>query len=197
MKYVEDDSTMFWAIGPDSGVIAKHAAFCGNEVEIVVPFEGVHSGEVTVLSFMPGFCIYYYSITCFLVSNKICMFNFAPYFMQLTVKLVLKEWQFSDGSHVLDNFSSHSSLFGSSNFLPQTGRKVNITVVEGKDLITKDRSGKCSPYVKLQYGKVDILLPALCSLVSHWYTLCKNWWILLMSGYFLFRFSREQGLLML
>ncbi|KAM5571170.1 synaptotagmin-5 [Rosa sericea] len=117
VKYVEDDSTVFWAIGPDSGVIAKHALFCGKEVEIVVPFEGVHSGE-------------------------------------LTVKLVLKEWQFSDGSHVLDNLSSRSSLFGSSNFLPRTGRKVNITVVEGKDLIAKDRSGKCAPYVKLQYGKI-------------------------------------------
>lgn len=119
VKYVEDDSTIFWAIGPDSGVIAKHAAFCGNEVEIVVPFEGVHSGE-------------------------------------LTVKLVLKEWQFSDGSHVLDNYriSPQRSLFGSSNFRPRTGRKVNITVVEGKDLIGKDRSGKCNPYVKLQYGKI-------------------------------------------
>lgn len=59
MKYVEDDSTIFWAIGPDSGVIAKHAAFCGNEVEIVVPFEGVHSGEVTILSFMPGSLFFY------------------------------------------------------------------------------------------------------------------------------------------
>jgi hypothetical protein len=46
MKYAADDSTAFWAIGPDSGVIAKHAEFCGNEVEMVVPFEGVTSGEV-------------------------------------------------------------------------------------------------------------------------------------------------------
>ncbi|CAL2262275.1 unnamed protein product [Prunus armeniaca] len=115
IKYVEDDSTIFWAIGPDSGVIAKHAEFCGKEVELVVPFEGVNSGE-------------------------------------LTVKLVLKEWQFSDGSHVDNSLvSSRRSLFGSSNFLPITGRKVNITVLEGKDL--KDRSGKCDPYVKLQYGK--------------------------------------------
>lgn len=115
IKYVEDDSTIFWAIGPDSGVITKHAEFCGKEVELVVPFEGVNSGE-------------------------------------LTVKLVLKEWQFSDGSHVDNSLvSSRRSLFGSSNFLPITGRKVNITVLEGKDL--KDRSGKCDPYVKLQYGK--------------------------------------------
>ncbi|KAI5330430.1 hypothetical protein L3X38_029828 [Prunus dulcis] len=117
IKYCEDDSTIFWAIGPDSGVIAKHAEFCGKEVELVVPFEGVNSGE-------------------------------------LTVKLVLKEWQFSDGSHVDNSLvSSRRSLFGSSNFLPRTGRKVNITVLEGKDLVSKDRSGKCDPYVKLQYGK--------------------------------------------
>lgn len=51
IKYVEDDSTIFWAIGPDSGVIAKHAEFCGKEVELVVPFEGVNSGEVTFLKF--------------------------------------------------------------------------------------------------------------------------------------------------
>ncbi|CAN6584906.1 unnamed protein product [Malus baccata var. baccata] len=118
VKYVEDDSTIYYAIGPDSGVIAKHAEFCGKEVEFVVPFEGVNSGE-------------------------------------LTVKLVLKEWQFSDGSHV-DNslLTSRRSPFGSSNFLPKTGRKVNITVMEAKDLVSKDRSGKCDPYVKLQYGKI-------------------------------------------
>ena len=46
MKYVADDSTTFWAIGPDSRIIAKHAEHCGKEVEMVVPFEGVNSGEV-------------------------------------------------------------------------------------------------------------------------------------------------------
>lgn len=46
MKYVGDDSTMFWAVGFDNGVIAKHAEFCGQEIEMVVPFEGVSSGEV-------------------------------------------------------------------------------------------------------------------------------------------------------
>lgn len=119
MKYVADDSTTFWAIGPDSGIIAKHAEFCGDEVEMTVPFEGVNSGE-------------------------------------LTVRLVLKEWQFSDGSHSLNNFRSGSqqSLSGSSNFISRTGRKINVTVVEGKDLKPKDKSGKCDPYVKLQYGKI-------------------------------------------
>ncbi|XP_062117124.1 synaptotagmin-5 [Humulus lupulus] len=119
LKYVKDDSTIFWATGTDSTVIAKQAYTCGEEVEMVVPFEGVSSGE-------------------------------------LTVKLVLKEWQFSDGSHSLNNFrvNSRQSLNGSSNFLPRTGRKIYITVMEGKDLSMKDRSGKCDPYVKLQYGKV-------------------------------------------
>ncbi|KAL3570839.1 hypothetical protein D5086_028088 [Populus alba] len=119
MKYAADDSTAFWAIGPDSGVIAKHAEFCGNEVEMVVPFEGVTSGE-------------------------------------LTVKIVVKEWQFSDGSLSLNKFniSSQKLMYGSSILLSRTGRKINVAIMEGKDLISKERSGKCDPYVKLQYGKV-------------------------------------------
>ncbi|KAF3438565.1 hypothetical protein FNV43_RR21328 [Rhamnella rubrinervis] len=119
VKYAPDDSTTFWAIGPDSGVIAKHVEACGKEVEMVVPFEGVNSAE-------------------------------------LKVKLVLKEWQFSDGSQSSNNFHvrSHQSLNRSSNFLSRTGRKIHITVVEGKDLFVKDKSGKSEPYVKLQYGKV-------------------------------------------
>ncbi|KAK8521374.1 hypothetical protein V6N13_077483 [Hibiscus sabdariffa] len=119
MRYVADDSTMFWAIGPDLGVIARHSEFCGQDVEMVLPFEGVNAGE-------------------------------------LAVKLVVKEWQFSDGSLSFNNLrvSSQSSLSGSSNFLSNTGRRISVTVVEGKDLITKDKSGKCNLYVKLQYGKV-------------------------------------------
>uniref|UniRef100_A0A2P2KH32 SMP-LTD domain-containing protein n=1 Tax=Rhizophora mucronata TaxID=61149 RepID=A0A2P2KH32_RHIMU len=119
MRYVADDSTMFWAIGPDSSVIAMRAEFCGKEVEMVVPFEGVDSGE-------------------------------------LRVKLVLKEWQFSDGSHSLNKLhtSSLHPTLGSSNCLLRTGRKINVVVLEGKDLAAKERTGKCDPYVKLQYGKV-------------------------------------------
>ncbi|KAH1253206.1 putative methyltransferase PMT26 [Glycine max] len=37
MRHVEDDSTIMWAIEPDSSAIAKHAKFCGDEVEMVVP----------------------------------------------------------------------------------------------------------------------------------------------------------------
>ncbi|XVE58781.1 hypothetical protein DITRI_Ditri04bG0196800 [Diplodiscus trichospermus] len=120
MRYDTDDSTTFWAIGRDFGVVARHSEFCGKEVEMVLPFEGVNAGE-------------------------------------LAIRLVVKEWQFSGGSLSFNNFrvSSQPSLNGSSNFQSNTGRKINVTVVEGKDLITKDKSGKCNPYVKLQYGKVN------------------------------------------
>ncbi|KAG6589542.1 Synaptotagmin-5, partial [Cucurbita argyrosperma subsp. sororia] len=118
MKYAADDSTTFWAIGFDSEVIAKHAEFCGKEVEMVVPFEGVGCGE-------------------------------------LTVKLVTKEWQFSDGSHSSLNLHvrPEQPVNGSSSFPSRTGRKIAITIVEGKDLILKDKSAKSESYVKLEYGK--------------------------------------------
>ncbi|ONK81485.1 uncharacterized protein A4U43_C01F29630 [Asparagus officinalis] len=119
MKYVADDSTMFWAIGRKSGVLAKQAEFCGKPVEMVVPFEETNYGE-------------------------------------LAVRLVLKEWQFSDGSISLRNSvysQSQPSINGSSNLLSRTGRKLMVTVVEGRNLTTRDKSGKCDPYVKLQYGK--------------------------------------------
>ncbi|KAL5726120.1 MYF24_8 [Ranunculus cassubicifolius] len=112
VRYAVDDSTIFWAVGPESGVLAKRAESIGDEVEMVVPFEGI-SG-------------------------------------QLTVKLVLREWTFSDGSNTLNDhppLSSQRSL--------STGRKLKVTVLEGKDLIGKDKFGKCDPYIKLQYGKAN------------------------------------------
>lgn len=117
LRYCTDDSTIFWAIGAESSVIAQHAEFCGKEVEMVVPFEGINSAN-------------------------------------LKVKLTLKEWQFSDGLHSLSGSqlsSRGSSLYGSSNFQPRTGRKIYVTVVEAKELVEKDKSVKS--YVKLQYGK--------------------------------------------
>ncbi|PIA39770.1 hypothetical protein AQUCO_02600319v1 [Aquilegia coerulea] len=118
VRYAADDSTTFWAVGPGSGVIAKRAESVGQEVEIVLPFEGINSG-------------------------------------QLTVKLVLREWTFSDGSRSLNNPShliSQQSIDGPSNTSP-TGRKLKVTIIEGRDLIGKDKFGKCDPYIKLQYGK--------------------------------------------
>lgn len=49
MRYVEDDSTIFWATGADSSAIARRAEFCGKEVEMTVPFEGINSGEVGMM----------------------------------------------------------------------------------------------------------------------------------------------------
>ncbi|XP_057811779.1 uncharacterized protein LOC131026009 isoform X2 [Salvia miltiorrhiza] len=119
IRYVQDDSTIFWAIGDNNSVIAKHADGCGKEIEMTLPFEGVNLGE-------------------------------------LTVRLVLKEWLFADGSHTSTNLSASSrhSLSSSSNYFSTTGRKICVTVVEGKDLLVKDKIGKSDPYVKLQYGKV-------------------------------------------
>lgn len=45
-RYVEDDSTIFWAIGHDSSILAKHVEHCGKEVEMIVPFEGNKQGSV-------------------------------------------------------------------------------------------------------------------------------------------------------
>ncbi|CAA6661327.1 unnamed protein product [Spirodela intermedia] len=103
IRYVEDDSTIFWAVGPGSGTLTKRADCCGKEVDMVVPFEG----------------------------------------SMLSVKLVLKEWHYSDGSHSLNSTASILSQPSNSGF--------RMTVIEGKNLLTK--SGKCSPYVKLHYGK--------------------------------------------
>ncbi|KAG6515442.1 hypothetical protein ZIOFF_025854 [Zingiber officinale] len=119
MKYVADDSTMFWAIGQGSGVVAKQAENCGTEVEMTIPFEGFSQAE-------------------------------------LTVKLVLREWQFSDGSIILNKSANSTPQLSadSPHYLQtRTGRKLKVTILEGRNLTTKDKSGKCDPYVKLQYGK--------------------------------------------
>lgn len=90
------------------------------------------------------------------------MFNltYIPFFvtnLQLMVRLVVKEWQFTDGSYSSNNFrvSPPQSLYGSSNLPSGTGRKIYMTVVEGRDLIA-NKSARCDPYVKLQYGKVGL-----------------------------------------
>jgi hypothetical protein len=71
---------------------------------------------------------------------------------------VLKEWQFSDGSVTLSNSLNdglQSSLDGSPKIQSTTGRKLRVRVVEGRALAANSKSGKCDPYVKLQYGKVN------------------------------------------
>ncbi|KAF8780020.1 hypothetical protein HU200_001984 [Digitaria exilis] len=118
VKYVHDGSTIFWAIGHNSGVVAKHAEHCGQEVGMVVPFEDING--------------------------------------ELTVSLMLKEWQFSDGSVTVNNSLSNglqSSFDGSPKPQSITGRRLRVRVVEGRALAANSKSGKCDPYVKLQYGK--------------------------------------------
>lgn len=81
--------------------------------------------------------------------------------LQLTVSLVLQEWQFSDGSVTLSNSLSNgfqSSIDGLPKVQSRTGRKLRVTVVEGRALAVNSKSGKCDPYVKLQYGKVAVTL---------------------------------------
>lgn len=56
MKYVLDDTTTFWAIGPNFSVLAKQAEYCGKEVEMIVPFEETNVGEVHYC-FMRDNCI--------------------------------------------------------------------------------------------------------------------------------------------
>lgn len=78
------------------------------------------------------------------------------------MSLVVKEWQYSDGSTSVNNPvvarplqpSIHSSL--SHQF--RTGRRLKVTVVEGRNLGIKEKSGRCDPYLKLYYGKVSLVL---------------------------------------
>lgn len=70
---------------------------------------------------------------------------------------MLKEWQFTDGSVTLSNSLSNgfqSSPDRSPKLQSRTGRMLRVKVVEGRALAVNSKSGKCDPYVKLQYGKV-------------------------------------------
>ncbi|PKA54117.1 Synaptotagmin-4 [Apostasia shenzhenica] len=180
MKYVADDSTMFWAIGPKLSVVAKHVENCGKEVQMVIPFEETNFGEVHhFLSKLEPLVEGLASkakrkivdwvqqlAKCELWTPNAADFVLKPSLegpgqgrrdiIQLTVRLAVKEWQYSDGSVSVDKSTSghsQSFVYGSPNLQLRTGRKLIVTVVEGKDLHTKDKSGKCDPYVKLHYGK--------------------------------------------
>jgi hypothetical protein len=75
---------------------------------------------------------------------------------------VLNEWQFADGSVTVSKSLSNgfqSSLDGSPKLQPRTGSTLRVKVVEGRALAVNSKSGKCDPYVKLQYGKVLFFLP--------------------------------------
>ncbi|KAH7404885.1 hypothetical protein KP509_15G048600 [Ceratopteris richardii] len=76
---------------------------------------------------------------------------------ELCVSLIVTEWQFVDGSRIRsDTFNKMPSklLYSFGSLETITGRTLRITVVEGRNLAAKDRTGKSDPYVQLRYGKV-------------------------------------------
>ncbi|KAI5061768.1 hypothetical protein GOP47_0024273 [Adiantum capillus-veneris] len=76
----------------------------------------------------------------------------------LSIRLLIKEWQFTDGSRTADDAMSVNilnTLHSLPSFEAHTGRTLRVTVMEGKNLAAKDRTGKSDPYVRLRYGKVE------------------------------------------
>ena len=77
----------------------------------------------------------------------------------MAVSLVVKEWQYSDGSTNVNNpvlaRLVQPSIHGSLSHQTRTGRRLKVTVVEGRNLAIKEKSGRCDPYIKLYYGKVS------------------------------------------
>jgi hypothetical protein len=48
IKYADDDSTAFWAVGIQQTPIAARAESCGKEVTMTVPLENTAKGEVSI-----------------------------------------------------------------------------------------------------------------------------------------------------
>ncbi|CAK9876092.1 unnamed protein product [Sphagnum jensenii] len=124
IKYVDDDSTLFWAVGNKLSVLASRAEHCGKEVTLTVPLENA-TGELTVKLALKEwqFADGSKAVASYMPSNIIHM-------QQQTM------------------LGTYPSLN------VHTGRKLKICTVEGRNLAPMDRTGKSDPYLKLFYGKM-------------------------------------------
>ncbi len=95
--------------------------------------------------------------------------------VQLTVRLELKEWQFSDGSRAVANHLPGTITLNSVPSLhPYTGRKLRISAVEGRNLAPMSAGSSINPYLKLFYAKVKLevlFFLFIASIKSIWHLL--------------------------
>ncbi|CAK9192592.1 unnamed protein product [Sphagnum troendelagicum] len=124
IKYVDDDSTLFWAVGPKLGVLASRAEHCGKEVTMTLPLEHA-TGELTIKLTLKEWQF---------ADGSKAVANYNP------SAVIHMQQQTMLGSY--NGLNAH------------TGRKLKICTVEGRNLAPMDRTGKSDPYLKLFYGKL-------------------------------------------
>ncbi|KAG0495488.1 hypothetical protein HPP92_000179 [Vanilla planifolia] len=174
-KYVSDDSTTFWAIGPKLGVVAKHAENCGQEIEMVIPFEETNFGEVLqrtktvydtttpvwnqVFEFDEIIGGEYLKINCF-NAEKFGDEKIGSARVNLEGLL---EGSCRDAWIPLEKVNS-GELRLQIKVAKSNGRNspprsfsagwIELFLIEARDLVAADLRGTSDPYVKVQYGNV-------------------------------------------
>ncbi|KAL0393415.1 UNVERIFIED_CONTAM: Multiple C2 and transmembrane domain-containing protein 1 [Sesamum latifolium] len=155
MRYVPDDSTIFWAIGPNSAVIAKHAERCGKEIEMTVPFEGVNLGEDLVVKDKIGKSDPYVKLQYGKVIQRTKAVPHSPN-PTWNQKFEFDEIGVNSGElrlqiealKVEDNESSKGSHGTSANAW------IELVLIEARDLVAADLRGTSDPYVRVHYGNM-------------------------------------------